>query len=65
MKKLIIKDVETIRQRVYHHIRKQIVSGEIAPSERLIETKIAQEIGTSRTPVREALHSLEREGLIE
>jgi len=65
MKKLVIKDAETIRQKVYHHLREHIVSGEIAPHERLIETKIAQEIGTSRTPVREALHSLEREGLIE
>jgi DNA-binding GntR family transcriptional regulator len=39
--------------------------GDIGPSERLIETKIAKEIGTSRTPVREALHNLELEGLIE
>jgi DNA-binding GntR family transcriptional regulator len=31
----------------------------------LIETKIAKEVGTSRTPVREALHNLELEGLIE
>jgi DNA-binding GntR family transcriptional regulator len=65
MKKLVIKDAETIRQKVYHHVREHIMSGEIAPHERLVETKIAQEIGTSRTPVREALHSLEREGLIE
>lgn len=65
MKKLVIKDAETIRKKVYNHVREHIMSGEIAPHERLIETKIAQEIGTSRTPVREALHSLEMEGLIE
>jgi DNA-binding GntR family transcriptional regulator len=65
MKKLIIPDSETIRKKVYAHVREQILSGRIAPNERLIETKIAQEIGTSRTPVREALHNLEIEGLIQ
>ena len=65
MKKLVIKDSDTIRRKVYNHLREQILSGQIAPQQRLIETKIAQEIGTSRTPVREALHNLEVEGLIE
>ena len=65
MKKLVIKDSESIRRRVYSHLREQILSGQIAPRQRLVETKIAQEIGTSRTPVREALHNLEVEGLIE
>jgi DNA-binding GntR family transcriptional regulator len=64
-KKLVIKDSPTIRKRVYEHMREQILSGRIAPKERLVEAKIAQDIGTSRTPVREALHSLEMEGLIE
>jgi GntR family transcriptional regulator, rspAB operon transcriptional repressor len=64
-KQLIIADTETIRKKVHKHLREQILSGEIGPNERLIETKIAKEIGTSRTPVREALHSLEQEGLIE
>lgn len=65
MKKLVIKDSESIRRKVYNHLREQILSGQVAPRQRLIETKIAQEIGTSRTPVREALHNLEVEGLIE
>ena len=64
-KKLIIRGSTTIRKKVYNHLREQILRGEIGPRERLIETKIAGEIGTSRTPVREALHSLEIEGLIE
>ncbi len=64
-KKLVIKDNPTIRKKVYEHVREQILSGQIAPKERLVEAKIAQDIGTSRTPVREALHSLEIEGLIE
>jgi DNA-binding GntR family transcriptional regulator len=65
MRRLVIKDTKTIRRRVYEHLREQLLNGEIAPHEHLIETKIAQELGTSRTPVREALHSLELEGLIE
>jgi DNA-binding GntR family transcriptional regulator len=65
MKKLVIKESESIRRKVYNFLREQILSGQIAPRQRLIETKIAGEIGTSRTPVREALHNLEVEGLIE
>lgn len=64
MKKLVINKDITIRRKVYNHIREMILSGEISPNERLIEAKIADEIGTSRTPVREALHSLELEKLI-
>ncbi len=64
MKKLVIKKDKTIRQKVYHHIREEILKGAIAPKERLIEAKIAGQIGTSRTPVREALHNLELEKLV-
>ncbi|HVN22591.1 MAG TPA: GntR family transcriptional regulator [Syntrophorhabdales bacterium] len=65
MKKLIITDSTTIRKKVHAYLREQILSGEIGPQERLIEAKIAKDIGTSRTPVREALHTLEMEGLLE
>jgi DNA-binding GntR family transcriptional regulator len=65
VKRLVITDSPTIRKKVYSYVREQILNGHIAPHERLIETKIAREIGTSRTPVREALHNLEIEGLVE
>lgn len=65
MRRLIIRNQKTIRKKVYDYLREKLLSGEIPPHERLIEAKIAREIGTSRTPVREALHSLELEGLIE
>src|SRR4030043_1165121 len=65
MGRLVIKSEKTIRRRIYEHLREQLLSGEIQPHQHLIEAKIAQDIGTSRTPVREALHSLELEGLIE
>jgi DNA-binding GntR family transcriptional regulator len=65
MHRLVIKDTKTIRRKIYEYLREQLLSGEIQPHQHLIEAKIAKDIGTSRTPVREALHSLELEGLIE
>jgi GntR family transcriptional regulator, rspAB operon transcriptional repressor len=65
MRRLVIKTSKTIRRRIYNFLREQLLSGEIQPHQHLIEAKIAQDIGTSRTPVREALHSLELEGLVE
>ncbi len=65
MKKFIVEDNGTLRKKVLNHLREQILNGELIPDERLIETSIAKEIGISRTPVREALHSLERERLIK
>jgi DNA-binding GntR family transcriptional regulator len=43
---------------LYDYLRRAILSGELAPNERLIETEIARRSGVSRTPVREALHKL-------
>lgn len=65
MKQSLIKDQVTIRKKVYHYLRECILTGKIAPNERLVETKIAKEIGTSRTPIREALHNLEAEKLVK
>jgi DNA-binding GntR family transcriptional regulator len=63
--KLIIKKEIPIRKKVYNYLRGQILEGLIPPNQTLIETKIAREIGASRTPVREALHSLENEKLLK
>jgi DNA-binding GntR family transcriptional regulator len=65
MGRLVIKSEKTIRKKIYEHLREQLLSGKMQPHQHLIEAKIALDIGTSRTPVREALHSLELEGLIE
>ena len=65
MLRLIIKNSKSIRQKIYDHLREQLLNGEIPPRQHLVEARIAKEIGTSRTPIREALHSLELEGLIE
>jgi len=51
--------------RVAGELRRLILSGSLAPSSRLGADFLAQRMGTSRTPVREALLLLEREGLVE
>lgn len=63
--RLLIKDPVSARKKVHAAIRDRILDGTFAAGERLIEARIADQIGTSRTPVREALHLLEREGLLE
>jgi DNA-binding GntR family transcriptional regulator len=63
--KLVIKDPVSIREKVYTAIRNLILDGTFSQGERLVESRIAEQIKTSRTPVREALHLLEKEGLLE
>ncbi len=48
----------------YRHIRHAIITGELQPGEILRETWLAERIGVSRTPVREALSRLSNEGLV-
>jgi DNA-binding GntR family transcriptional regulator len=61
----VIEDNDTLRKKVLNYLREKILSGAMSPEERLIETRIAKEIGVSRTPIREALHSLEQERLVK
>ncbi len=57
-------DRYSLRGRVFHSIRENILSGRYGQHEELRENTIAQELGVSRTPVREALRQLELEGLV-
>lgn len=50
---------------VYDRLLAAIVSEELRPGERLVERRLAQALGVSRTPVREALHRLEVAGLVQ
>jgi len=54
-----------LREQVKEALLQRIVSGELQPGERLVETRIAQELGTSQAPVREALRDLEQLRLVE
>ncbi|MGH8164513.1 MAG: GntR family transcriptional regulator, partial [Rhodanobacteraceae bacterium] len=54
-----------LNERVYQHIRDVVVGGEMAPNARLDEQALADAMGVSRTPIREAIGKLTREGLVE
>ena len=51
-------------QQIAETLRSSIIAGRYEPGERLIETTLSSELGTSRGPVREALRQLENEGLV-
>lgn len=55
----------TKEQAIYEHLRESIVSGELKPGERLILRQIAESVGVSEIPVREAMKRLEAEGLVQ
>lgn len=58
------EDNYSLSSRVFHTIRENILSGKYATNEELKEKTIGEELGVSRTPVREALRQLELEGLV-
>jgi DNA-binding GntR family transcriptional regulator len=51
-------------QNIFEHLRHAITRGDISSGSRVVESHIAAIMGVSRTPVREAIHKLEREGLL-
>ncbi len=53
-----------LRDVVYNTLRGAILKGELKPGERLMEIQLANKLGVSRTPVREAIHKLDQEGLV-
>ena len=59
-----VKDKYSLRGRVFHKLRDDILSGKYKEYEELKEVAIGDELGVSRTPVREAFRQLELEGLI-
>jgi DNA-binding GntR family transcriptional regulator len=54
-----------LERRVYERLRDEIIGGALGSGEQLVEARIAEEFGVSKTPVREALIRLERDGLVE
>jgi DNA-binding GntR family transcriptional regulator len=54
----------SVRLTTYEQLKKLILTGQLRPSERLSETRLADRLGVSRTPLREALMKLEEEGLV-
>lgn len=62
--KLNVNEYLPLRDVVFQTLRQAIITGEIAPGERLMEIPLAKKLGVSRTPVREAIRMLELEGLV-
>ncbi len=60
-----VTDKYSLRGRVFHKLREDILSGKYDDYEELREVAISEEMGVSRTPVREAFRQLELEGLIQ
>lgn len=61
----IERQAAPLRQQVLEALRRAIVSGQLAPGQRLTERALIEMLGVSRTVIREALRQIEAEGLIE
>ena len=55
----------SLRGRVFTQLQNDILNGIYKPGDNLIETKLSDELGVSRTPIREAIRQLELEGLVQ
>lgn len=61
---ITLESYKPLREIVFETLREAIISGKLLPGERLMEIQLAEEMGVSRTPVREAIRKLELEGLV-
>lgn len=59
-----IQNHKPLREMVYEELKMQILTGAIIPGTRMMEVELADEMGVSRTPIREAIRKLEKEGLV-
>ena len=62
--KMDVNDYLPLRDVVFNTLRQAILRGEMEPGERLMEIQLAEKLGVSRTPIREAMRKLEQEGLV-
>ena len=59
-----LDNYKPLREIVFESLREAIIQGRLKPGERLMEIQLAEEMGVSRTPVREAIRKLELEGFV-
>ena len=55
----------SLTSKIFHILREDILNGKYIEGEKLVEAKLAEDLGVSRTPVREALKQLELDGIVE
>ena len=60
----VMNEYLPLRDVVFQTLRQAILRGELEPGERLMEIHLANRLGVSRTPIREAIRKLELEGLV-
>lgn len=58
-------NLRSLRGKVFTQLENDILNGKYQPGESLIETRLSEELGVSRTPIREAIRQLELEGLVQ
>ncbi|MCT4633471.1 MAG: GntR family transcriptional regulator [Firmicutes bacterium] len=63
--KLGLGNYKPLGEIVFEYLRNLILEGELKPGERLMEINLAEQLGVSRTPVREAIRKLEKEKFVE
>lgn len=61
---ITLENYRPLREIVFETLREAIISGVLKPGERLMEVQLAEEMGVSRTPVREAIRKLELENFV-
>lgn len=61
---LSIRDRSSLQEKVYVLLHDAIISGELRPGQRLVEHRLADQLGVSRVPIREAIRKLEQEKLV-
>lgn len=61
----VIDNTNSLRGRVFSQLENDILNGKYQTGDSLIETKLSDELGVSRTPIREAIRQLEHEGLVQ
>jgi len=59
-----LQRTQPLKEQAYQAIRSAILSGELLPGQRLVETQLANDLQVSRTPIREALRQLQNEDLV-
>jgi DNA-binding GntR family transcriptional regulator len=59
-----VNEYKPLRDVVFETLKDAILKGKLEPNERLMEIQLAEQLGVSRTPVREAIRKLELEGLV-
>ena len=65
MKKLLkLEGYDLLSKKIYYILKKEIIKGSFKPGDKVLEARIAEQMGISRTPVREAIRELAAEGFV-